>query len=106
MPSGLKLMLGICSWSVPVLHKTLFVPVLMYGSKTLLWKYKERSRIRAIETDNLKGLLGIRRMDRVQNAWIREFCGVKKGIDEGVLQWFSHVENDRIAKSLCKKVCW
>ena len=39
--------------------------------------------------DNLRGLLGIRRMDRVLNAWIRELCGVRKGlgerIDEGVL---------------------
>ena len=46
--------------------------------------------------DNLRGLLGIRRMDRVPNAEIRELCGVKKGlderIDEGVLQWFAQVE--------------
>ena len=28
-----------------VLHETLFVPVLMYGSETLLWKEKERSRV-------------------------------------------------------------
>ena len=45
------------------------------------------------------------RMDRVPNARIREFCGVKKRlyerIDEGVVQWFGHVErmkNDKIAK--------
>ena len=84
------------------LHETLLVSVLMYGSETLLWK--ERSRIRAVQMDNLKGLLGIRRMDRVPNAQIRELCGVKKGldkkIDEGVLLWFSHMErmeNDSIA---------
>ena len=52
-----------------VLHETLFVPVLMYGSETMLWKEKERSRIRAVQMDNLRGLLGIRR------------------IDEGVLRW-------------------
>ena len=64
-------------------------------------KEKERSRIRAVQMDNLRGLLGIRKMDRVPNSRIREFCGVKKGIDErideGVLWWFSHVvkmEND------------
>ena len=52
-----------------------------------------------------EGLLGIRRMDKVPNAQIRELCGVKKGvdesIDEGVLRWFHHVEsieNDRITK--------
>ena len=65
-------MLRICSFSILVLHETLFVPVLMYGSETLLWKDKEISRIRALQIDNLKGLLGIRMMDRVPNAWIRE----------------------------------
>ena len=36
-----------------------------------------------------RGLLGIRRMDRVWNAWIRGLFSVKKvdeRIDEGVLQ--------------------
>ena len=56
------------------LHETLLVPVLMYGSETMLWKEKERSRVRAVQMDNLRGLLGIRRMDRVPNAQIRELC--------------------------------
>ena len=77
----------------------------MYGSETVIQKEKERYRIRAVDMDNLRGLLSIRRMDKVLNAWIRELYGVIKGvnerIDEGVLQWFSHVERmeiDRIAK--------
>ena len=102
-------MLGICSLNVLVLHETLLVPILMYGSETMLWK-KERSRIRTVHMDNLRGLLIIRRMDSVPNAQIRELCGVKKRLDErinkGGLQWFGHVErmkNDsRIAKSLCR----
>ena len=55
--------------------------------------------------DNLGGLLGIRRMDRIPNARIRELGGVRKGlderIDESILRWFRHVESmerDRIAK--------
>ena len=55
--------------------------------------------------NNLRGLLDIRRMNRVLNAWVKEFCGVtkrvNKNIDEGVLRWFVHVErmeNDRAAK--------
>ena len=65
-------------------------------AETMLWQEKERSRIRVVQMDNLRGLLGIRRMDRVPNSRIRELCGVKKG-----LQWFGHVERmdrDRIAK--------
>ena len=48
--------------------------------------------------DNLRGLLGIRRMDIVPNAWIRELCRVMKGvdkrIDESVLYWFRNVERE------------
>ena len=52
-------------------HETLFVPVLIYVSETMLWKEKDRSRIRAVQMDNLRGLLVIRRMDRIPNARIR-----------------------------------
>ena len=44
---------------------------------------------------NFRGLLGIRRMDWLPNARIKELCGMKKGlderIDEGVLRWFGHM---------------
>ena len=33
----------------------------------------------AVQMDNLRGLLNIRRMGGVANAWIRELYGVKKG---------------------------
>ena len=97
---------------VIILHETLLVPVFMYGSRAMLWKEKERSRIRAIQMNKLRGLLGIRRMDRVPNTWIRELCEVMKGvderIDEGVLRCFSHVkrmENDMIAKRAYVREC-
>ena len=52
--------------------------------------------------DNLRGLLGVRRMDKVPNSRIRELCGVRKSLDEriyeGVLRWFGHVERDKIDK--------
>ena len=85
-----------------VLHETLLVLVLTYGSDSMLWK-KKRSRIKAVKMDNLRGWLGIRRMDRVSNAQLRELYGVTKGVDEGVLLWFSHVERmgkDSIAKRI------
>ena len=70
-----------------VLHETLLVLVLIYGSENVL--EGERSRIRALQMDNPRGLLGIRSMDRVPNTRMREVCGVKgvdKRIDEGVLR--------------------
>ena len=36
----------------------------MYGSETMLQKKKERPRIRAVQMDNIRGLLGIRSMDK------------------------------------------
>ena len=62
-----------------VLHETFLVPVRTYGSETMLWKEKERSRIRAVQILSLRGLLDIKRMDRVPNEWIRELCRVMKG---------------------------
>ena len=61
--------------------------------------------------ENLRGLLGIRRMDKVPNAWIKELCRVMKRVDEridGVLWWFNHVEriqNDRIVKRVYVEEC-
>ena len=48
------------------------LPILMYCSETMIRKEKERSRIRAVQMGNLKGLVGIRIMDKVPNAWIKE----------------------------------
>ena len=53
--------------SARILHETLLVPALMYSIETMLWKEKERFRIRAVKVNILRGLLCIRRMDRVVN---------------------------------------
>ena len=56
--------------------------------------------------DNLKDLLGIRRMDKVPNARITELCSDKREdekIVESVLRWFGHderIEKDRIARGV------
>ena len=52
--SGPRLTLGICNLSVLVLHEILLVPFLMYGSETMIWREKERSRVRAVQMDNLR----------------------------------------------------
>ena len=61
--------------------------------------------------DNLRGLLGIRRMDKILNAQIRDLCRVKvvvERINEGVLGCFSNMkrmENYRIAKRVYVGIC-
>ena len=39
------------------------MPVLTYVIETTIWKEKEKFKIRAVQMDNLRGLLHIRRMD-------------------------------------------
>ena len=63
--------------------------------------------MRDVQMDNLRKLLGIRRMDRVLNARIRGLCRVRNSLeemfDECVLRWFGHVEKmerDRITKTV------
>ena len=79
-----------------VLHESLLVPVPTYGSEKMIWKEKEKSRIWAIQMVNLRGLMGIRRRDKVPNARIKQLCGVTKGVDEkvdkNVLRWSGHAE--------------
>ena len=96
-----------------VLYESLLIPVLMYVSETMIWRKKEKFKIWVVWMNNFRGLLGIRRMDKVLNAQIRQLCrvmeGVNEKIDEDVLRWFAHVERmekDRITKRLCRRVCW
>ena len=39
---------------------------------------------------NLRRFLDIRRTDRVPEVWIRELCGVTKGVDERIDDGFLH----------------
>ena len=58
------MLLGLQLEFARVLHESLLVPVLTYYRETMIWREKERSRIRAVQMDNLRGLLGIRRIDK------------------------------------------
>ena len=106
-------MLGICNLSVLELcMKHCFYLFLCMAVRQCYGNEKERSRIRAVQMDNLRGFLGIRKMDRAPNARIRELCGVTKEvgerIDEGVLRWFGRVErmlNDIIVKRVFVGEC-
>ena len=57
-------MVEVCSLSeLGYCMSRFLVLVLIYGSETMIWKKKERSSIRALQMDNLRFLLGIRRKD-------------------------------------------
>ena len=42
---------------VRVLHESFLLPIIMYGSETMILR-EEKSRIRTVQMDNLSGLLG------------------------------------------------
>ena len=46
-----------------VTHDVLLVFFLFHGSEAMVWREKERSRIRSVQNDNLRGSLGITIMD-------------------------------------------
>ena len=88
-----------------MLHEGLLALVLFYSSEILVWREEERFRIKAVKMDNLRGLFGIRRIDRVPIARVSELCRVTKGVDEWseerVLRWFRYIErmgNNRSVK--------
>ena len=62
------------------MNEALFVHVLLYGSEIMIMRKKERSRIKAVQMDNLRGFLGIMKRDRVPNVRIRELYCVVKGL--------------------------
>ena len=37
--------------------------------------------------------LGVRKIDKIRNEFIRNACGVEKGINESILRWFGYVES-------------
>ena len=75
-----------------ILHDSLMVPVLTYGSETVIWREKEWSRIRDVQIYNLRGVLGIRRMAKFSECMDKALVQSDEKIDEGVPRWFGHVE--------------
>ena len=59
-------------------------------------KCTKRRKIKVFEMMCLRNICGIRRVDRVRNAIIRERCGCElsllERIERNVLKWFRHVE--------------
>ena len=65
----------------------------MYGSETMIRiiRKEERSRIKAVQIDNLRCLLGMGRKDEAPNAQIKALCKVTKGLmkvfSDGLAMW-------------------
>ena len=56
--------------------------------------------------DNLRGLLGVRKIYKISSEWVRELCRVTKGVYDGTEErrfWHTEVmDKSSIAKSVCE----
>ena len=63
----------------------------LFGSETLVERENEISGIRAAEMDTLRGLSGVKGMDKILKACVREFCRMEKDLNERInecVHWF------------------
>ena len=56
-----------------------------------MWSKKYRSKVQAIQMYNLRGVLCVRRIDKMWNEIIRELCGVEKRVKERIRRGWMRV---------------
>lgn len=71
------------SWEQIMKLKSLLL-VLMCSSNIMVRKRGYRSKVQSFRMDNLKGLLGLRGIDKMRNGRVRQKCGVKNGVIERI----------------------
>ena len=78
------------------LYERVVIPTMVYGSEMWSLSAGERRKMEVFEMMCLRNICGIRRMDRVRNAIMRERCryelSILERIEGNVLKWFRHVE--------------
>ena len=78
------------------LFEMVAIPTVVYASETWSLSAQEKRNIEVFEMMCLRHICGIRRVDRVRNASIRERCrcelSVLERIERNVLKWFCHAE--------------
>ena len=89
------------------LYERVLIPTVVYGSEMRSLSAQEGRKTELFEMMCLRNICGIRRIDRVRNAIIREMCGrelnVLERIEKNALKWFGHVERMK-GERLVKRV--
>lgn len=90
-------------------YNSVLLPTLLYGSESWVCQAKHKSKLNAVGMSFLRNMCGKTRMDRVENTWVMNECGVKEKItdkyERSTLRWFGHVVRmgeERIAKQVFK----
>nr|CAH7736900.1 unnamed protein product [Callosobruchus chinensis] len=88
-------------------YKTIFRPVLTFGSESWLLSDRQKSKIQALEMKYLRGVKGVTRRDKIRNEVIRSELGVKsvlQKIEENQLKWFGHLVRMDVTRPV--KMVW
>lgn len=75
-------------------YKTIYKPVLTYGSESWVLTKQQKSRIQAAEMRYLRAIKGITRRDRIRNEIVRTELKVEpilSNIERQHLKWFGHL---------------
>jgi hypothetical protein len=86
--------------------KTIYRPILTYGSETWVLTRPMKSKIQAIEMKYLRAVKGITRRDRIRNTEVRkelETEPILEYIEERQLNWWGHIqrmEDSRLARRI------
>jgi hypothetical protein len=77
------------------IFKTIYRPILTYGSETWVLTRQMKSKIQAIEMKYLRAVKGITRRDRIRNTEVRkelETKSILEYIEEKQLNWWGHIQ--------------
>ncbi|KAF7655893.1 hypothetical protein LDENG_00048720, partial [Lucifuga dentata] len=76
-------------------YKTVVRPAMLYGLETVALRKRQEAELEVAETKMLRFSLGVTRMDRIRNEYIRGTAHVRcfgDKVREARLRWFGHVQ--------------
>src|SRR3978361_427810 len=75
-------------------YKTIFRPILIYGSESWVLTQQQRNKIQAVEMKFLRGVRDVTKRDRLRSGKIREDLHIEpilESIEKQQLKWFGHI---------------
>ena len=76
-------------------YKSIYLPILIYGSETWVLNKNQQSKIQAAEMKFLRRARGVTKMDKIRSEQIRTDLKIKearKSIEERKLNWWGHLK--------------